>query len=192
MRVQPVQDRIFQPVEEVQAISVPNLTDEEASELLRCINDVRQGRKVFYVRVTNHKVTNGRKRMPGQDYRPDPGLRPNAHEGLFTAAPTNRKSKVYLHILDEARAPLAPGEKAHGYTNISLEGIESFKVLGEFPGPLAAHEAPRLEQQPQARDGQPDPAFLLAQSLMLQAQAMFSMAMALQQQAMALQQPPRR
>jgi hypothetical protein len=136
---------------ELTALVAPNLTAEESSELLRCINDVRQGRKVFYVRLTNRKVTNTPKRMPETDYRPDPGLAPHAHEGMLVRAPTNKKGHVYLHVLDEARIPThckrcgeelvsrrcAGCNHEHGHTRVTMEGILSFKVLGDKPGPLA-------------------------------------------------------
>jgi len=132
----------------VSAISTPNLTDSEASELLRCINEVRAGNKRFYVRLTNRKQSKAKARVPGVDYKADPGLAPHAHEGWLYAAPTNKKLKVYLRIMDEARAPLGEdgeveldpetGEpiRKWNYTCVTMAGILSFKVMGDAPGPL--------------------------------------------------------
>jgi len=136
----------FEPDSPVSAISTPNLTDAEASALLECINDVRAGQKQFYVRLSNRKTTNGRKRMPGVDYQADRSLAPHAHEGWLYAAPTNKKKKVYLRLKDEARAkpdqePEIDPETGEpvvrwDYTSITMEGILSFKVIGNAPGPV--------------------------------------------------------
>jgi hypothetical protein len=157
----------FEPSEPLSAISTPNLTDSESAALLRCINDVRQGEKVFFVRLTNRKQTKSRKRMPGEDYRPDPSLAPHAHEGMLVAAPLNRQKQVYLHLLDEARAP---GDEPTGHTRITMRGILSFKVLAEHPGPLA----PPPPVAAPASDA-------LVESLLLQAQGVVASVKALQQ-----------
>lgn len=172
--------------EPVSAISTPNLTSTESSELLACINEVRAGGKRFYVRLTNRKQTKGHKRMPGVDYRADPALAPHAHEGWLYAAPTNKKRMVYLRLMDEARAPLGEdgepeldpetGEpiRKWNYTSVTMAGILSFKVIGDAPGPLAAKVAPTLDATAQ-------------QALLAQA---FQMGMTIQAQAQGLAQPP--
>jgi hypothetical protein len=167
------QDELAAPVS---AISTPNLSNEESAALLDCINAVRSGEKVFLVRLTNQKVTKSRKRQPGVDYRPDPALRPHAHEGLLVKAPTNGQGEVYLHILDQARRP---GDEEHGHTRITMRGILSFRVLAEYTGPNGRAAPEPVAVAPQD---------MLAQSLLMQAQAMMSMAMALQQQAVNMQQ----
>ena len=184
----------------VTAISTPNLTEKSAGKLLNCINAVRSGEKVFFVRANNRKVTNSPKRMPGRDHKGDPGLSPGTHEGWLVSAPTNKKGKVYLHILDRARAGvdsdveaydmtwaevqaeldqdklLPKNERCWNHTRITMLGIQSFRVItsqDRYPEPQAA---PVLVN-PQA----------MVQSLMLQSQALMLQAQALSIQAF---QPP--
>lgn len=177
---QPINTNRFVAEEPLSVIVTPHLKAEESAKLLACINAVRTGEKVFYVRLTNHKVTNGPKRIPPADYVADPALAPHAHEGLLVAAPINRKHKVYLRIHDEARKP--DEGRDFGFTNISMDGIESFKVLGERPGPLAKPEPVAPAPQPHAFQ-QVDPAAMMAQSMFMMAQSMSQMAMALMAQA---------
>ena len=79
-------------------------------------------------------VSRGKKRTAGQDYDPEPGLTPDAHEGTLYAAPTNKKGEVYLRLRDEARR-LPNGDP--GYTSISLAGIRSFRRQATLDGPVA-------------------------------------------------------
>lgn len=148
----------FEAEDPITCLSAPHLSSEEAAKLLVCVNKVRSGERVYYVRVTNHKVTNTPKRVAMEDYVPDPALKPHAHEGFLVAAKINKKGRLFLRICDEARAP--EGEE-FGFTSITMDGIESFKVLGERPGPLSR---PETAPSPQA-----DLQALLA----IQAQAMF-------------------
>lgn len=167
-------------------IQTPNLMDDEAEALLTAINGVRSGERQYLVLLTNRKVrkangdyAHGRKRVAGEDYDALPGVAPNTHIGWLTKAPTNKRGEVYVYVYDEARAQA--GE--NGHTNVTMTGIQSFKILSERPGPLAQQpEAPRLEQQPQGFAQQPfGPQALMAQAMFLQAQAA-----ALQAQAAAL------
>ena len=103
--------------------------------------------------------------MPGQDYRPDPSLAPHAHEGMLVAAPLNKQEQVYLHLLDEARAP---GDEPTGHTRVTMRGILSFKVLGEHPGPLAKPVAAPVSDA-------------LVESLLLQAKGVVASVKALQE-----------
>ena len=188
----PQQTRVFVAESEVSAVHAPHLSDEAQRDLLNAINDVRTGKKVFYVRLTNRKVTKAPARVPEQDYRPDPGLQPHAHEGWLIAAPTNRKRKVYLRLKDEARQRMVEDDGPRGWfhTCISLEGIRSFKILRDAPGPEAL-----AQPQPQAAPAQAvaAPAFdaqLAAQALMLQSQALMCQAQALMLRAYGQPQPP--
>ena len=166
----------FEPQPELEGpLDAPNLRPEQAQRLLECINDVRQGRKVFLVRATNNKVSNGPARLPDQDYVPDPGLAVNAHEGIMTRAALNKKTGIpYFYMKDGARAPES---EEHGHTNISLAGITSFKVLGEFPGPLAPADPQRVTPQ-QAQ---------MAQAVALQASAVQVQASILQAPVLGIQ-----
>jgi len=179
-------------------ISTPHLTTRESSKLLECINGIRSGEKEYLVRLTNRKLQNsdgsykhGKRRESPGDFEADPALAPDAHEGIMYAAPINKRGEVYLRLKDGARAPQ---DEEFGFTCVTLEGIRSFRVLGEFPGPLAPEpvsepEAPRLEQ-PQGFPGFQgfpgvDPRILMAQAMFTQAQAMILMGQALMAQAQA-------
>jgi hypothetical protein len=184
----------FTPLPSVADISTPHLTSKESSKLLECINGLRSGEKQYLVRLTNRKARkpdgsykHGKKREAGVDFKADPALAPDAHEGIFYAAPTNKQGEVYLRLKDGARAP---EDEDHGWTCVSLSQIRSFRVLGEFDGPLAnpaqatEPEAPRLEQ-PQGFPGGFqgfDPRILMAQAMFAQAQAMILMGQALMAQ----------
>jgi len=167
----------------VAEIVTPHLTADEHDVLLKCVNAVRAGEIEFYVKVTNRKVTNSKKRMPGEHYEPDPTLVPGAHKGWLVAAPINQKGKVYLHIYDEARAKSKADR--FGHTRITMEGIRSFAV--EFdprsyepitrPGPLGDHDPTPEGQAPQAVAT--FDAALAAQALILQSQALMCQAQAL-------------
>jgi hypothetical protein len=171
----------FDPEPPVSAISTPNLTDAEASALLKCINEVRAGRKMFYVRLANRRTTNGRRRMPGVDYQADPGLTPNAHEGWMYAAPTNKKKKVYLRLKDEARAkpdqePELDPETGEplvrwNYTSITMEGILAFKVIGNTPGPTVPVETAAPVLDATAQQALLSEAFQMGMKIQSQAQA---------------------
>ena len=175
----------------VESIDTPNLTAGENQELLDCINAVRAGETEFYVKVTNKKVTKSRKRMPEQDYDPDPTLVPYAHKGWLVAAPLNKQKKVYLHIYDEARAK-SKGDK-FGHTRVTMEGILSFAVETDprndekitRPGPLGDPEpTPEVvEPSPQAQAAPVFDAALASRALMLQSQALMCQAQALMLQA---------
>jgi hypothetical protein len=143
-------------------IMTPNLSDTESVALLDAINAVRSGEKDFQVLVTNNKVTGGRKRLAKVDYDPVEGLAPHAHLGWMTKAPTNKKGRVYIYIFDEARAQA--GE--NGHTNISMDGIRSFRTLGERPGP----HAPQRPNNAQALMA--DALYAQGQALILASQAM--------------------
>jgi hypothetical protein len=187
----------------VTAISTPNLTEQSASKLLNCINEVRSGEKVFFVRLNNRKQTKSPKRMPNRDFQPDPGLSPGTHEGWLVSAPTNKKGKVYLHLLDRARAGVDSGVEPHdlswadihaelaedkllpknerrwNHTRITMLGIRSFRLIksqDRYPEPVQS--APVLTN-PQA----------MVQSLMLQSQALMLQAQALSIQAFQPQPP---
>lgn len=187
--------RVYDALPPVTDISTPNLTDKESALLLDCINKVRSGEKEYLVLLTNKKVTNTPKRMPVEDYQPHPALAPNAHKGWLVAAPTNKEGKVYLHLLDGARIP--PDDGDFGHTRITMDGILSFEVLRERPGPLAPFEYEAGPEAPQPEHGPPppipsfgqpfDPRVLMAQALMFQAQAMLLQAQALMAQAMLTQ-----
>jgi len=145
----------------VAEIVTPHLTADEHDVLLKCVNAVRAGEIEFYVKVTNRKVTNSKKRMPGEHYEPDPTLVPGAHKGWLVAAPINQKGKVYLHIYDEARAKSKADR--FGHTRITMEGIRSFPTPeGQAPQAVAAFDAA-----------------LASQALMLQSQALMCQAQAL-------------
>lgn len=174
--------REFEPQPPLESLEAEHLTDNERAELLKCINEVRSGRKVYLVRVTNQKVSQGRPRVPHVDFVPDPALAVNAHEGMMTRALVNQKGVPYFYLKDGARAP---EDEPYGHTNISAAGILSFRVLREFPGPLAKPE-PSPAQAPQATP--PNPQAVMAQILAAQAQAMMSMAVAMQAQAMQMWQ----
>lgn len=179
----------FTPLPPISCIVAPHLKAEESARLLDCMNKVRSGEKVYLVRLTNHKVTSAPKRVPPKDYVEDPALRPHAHEGLLVEARINRKGRPFIRIHDEARRPPVEGRE-FGYTCISLDGIESFKVLGERPGPVTLRrqqeEARRVEQQaPQAVN--------LQAILAMQAHGMFMMGQAMVQMSQAMLgqiQPP--
>ena len=187
----------FKPLSTVADISTPQITLKESAALLECINAVRTGEKVFFVRLTNRKARNedgsykhGRKREPGVDFKADPALAPDAHEGILYAAPTNKQGEVYLRLKDGARAP---EDEDFGFTCVTLAQIRSFRVLAEFDGP-AAKPAPQAAPQPEApnlnqaqgQGFQPfpmDPRILMAQAMFAQAQAMILMGQALMAQA---------
>lgn len=169
----------------ISVIVTPNLSAPESARLLECMNKVRSGERVYYVRITYHKVTKAPARVPGTDYVADPGLRPNAHEGWLVEARINRKGAPYIRLHDEARRPDNNG-RDYGFTCNSMEGIESFKVLGERPGPKArSYEAPRQEQ-PQAVQAQ---ASIVQMAVTMQAQGMFMMGQAMVLMAQAMGQP---
>lgn len=186
--MQATQEFVVEP--SVLDIQTPNLSDDESASLLEAINEIRAGRKQYLVLLTNRKVRKangdyayGPKRVAGEDYDALPGVSPNTHIGWMSKAPTNKRGEVYVYVYDEARAQA--GE--NGHTNVTMTGIQSFKILAERPGPLAYQaepESPRLEQS-QASQGfapQPfDPRTLMAQAMFLQAQAA-----SLQAQASAL------
>lgn len=176
----------FQAQPPISVIVTPNLKPEESARLLECINKVRSGERVYLVRITYHKVTNAPRRLPEQDYVPDPALRPNAHEGWLTEARLNKKGKLFIRLHDEARRP--DDGHQHGFTCNLLDGIESFKVLGERSGPLAkpGREAP--EPVPQAVQGQSQ-AQVLQMALAMQAQGMFMMGQAMVLMGQAMGQP---
>lgn len=175
---QPIAAHGFVAEPPITVIVTPNLKAEESARLLECINKVRSGEKVYFVRLTNHKVTEGHKRLPPQDYVADPALRPHAHEGLLVDCKINRKGKPYLRLHDEARRP-AEG-RDFGFTNISMDGIESFKVLGERPGPLAHRRPEPAAQAPN----------LQATALAMQAQGLFMMGQAMVQMGQAMMGQP--
>ena len=181
-----VQDKAYEFVaqEELPNLVAPNLSAEESAALLTCINDVRAGRKVFLVRATNRKVSNGKPRVAGRDYVADPALVPNAHEGMMTRAEVNKRGIPYFYLKDGARAP---EDEPHGHTNISVAGILSFRVLREFPGPLAEPEPQPARPEPQAAPVV-NPQAVMAQILMAQAQALMAQAVVMQTQAMQLWQ----
>lgn len=181
----------FTPLPTVGDISTPSLTDAESAKLLDCINGMRTGEHVYLVRVTYRKQTRAKPRIAGEDYVADPALRSDAHEGIMYAAPTNKRREVYLRLADGARRPDETAE--HGYTCLKPEGLTSFKVLGEFPGPVAQErqQAAQGFAQGQGFAPQGNP-----MALMLMAQAMFATAQGLMLTAQALmaqqaQQPPR-
>ena len=136
----------FEPEPFVSAISTPDLTPAESSLLLECINAVRSGEKMFYVRLGHVKTGKGRSRIAGVDYEPDPTLSSQGHEGWLYAAPTNKKRTVYLRLKDEARAK--PDQEVEidpetgkpiplwDYTCATLFNLFAFKVFREAPGPL--------------------------------------------------------
>lgn len=167
----------FAPLGTVGDISTPGLSDSESAKLLDVINGLRSGEHVYLVRVTYEKQTKAKPRIEGEDYVGDPALRRDAHEGILYAAPDNKRREVYLRMADGARRP---NEKAeHGYTCLKPAGIKSFKVLAEFPGPVARERQERREaaQAAQAQaQAQAAPAF---DPTVLMAQAMFAQATAL-------------
>lgn len=188
----------------VTAISTPNLTEKSAAKLLNCINAVRSGEKVFFVRANNRKVTKSPKRMPDRDYQADRGLAPGTHEGWLVSAPTNKKGKVYLHLLDRARAGvdsdveaydmtwaevqaelaedklLPKRERRWNHTRITMLGIRSFRVHKSEDRYPQAQTFPTM-LNPQA----------MVQSLMLQSQSLMLQAQALSIQAYAGASYPR-
>lgn len=183
----------------VPSIITPNLTDEEAAELLDAINDVRAGDKEFYVVVTNKKVTKSRKRLPERNYVPHPALAPHAHKGWLVAANTNKKGEVYLHILDEARRRPEQDENHH-HTRVTMKGILSFEIQKVRSGPLAAVWFPERLYKPENGPREPaqdasqeapnpdlafiyDPRFLRAQAALLRAHAVIQQAQAMQEMA---------
>jgi len=180
----------FTALPEVGDIVTPHLTSKESSALLDCINGLRSGAHVYLVRLTNRKVqkpdgtyAHGRKREAGQDYVADPALAQDAHEGIMYAAPTNKRGEVYLRLKDGARAP---EDEEHGWTCVSLQGIRSFRVLSEFPGPLAPEPTPepaRLHGEAPTPFPAFDPRVLMAQAMFAQAQALILMGQALMAQA---------
>jgi len=141
----------------------------ELEELRECIYQVQTGKLEYYVLLTNRKQTRSKKRMPGQDYDPNPALAPHAHKGWLVAAPVNKKGFVYLHIYDEARAQ-ERGE-GFGHTRITLQGLRSFEVLRDRPGPLAEPEP----ETPKPVQG-PDPQALMGQAMVFMGQAMIAQA----------------
>ena len=194
----------------VSYISTPGLSDKESASVLVCINALRARERVYLVRVLYDKQGESSPRIAGEDYVPDPTLVRNAHEGIIYAAPTNRDQQVYLRLLDGARRP--DQEDNFGHTCLSLAGLRSFRVLGEFAGPAeqerqrrrehaaalaAAQERAQLEaqkaaQQPQGFPNFPnfnlDPRLLMAQTMFAQAQTLILMAQTLTAQA---QESPR-
>jgi len=137
----------FTPEPAVTLISTPLLSDTESTTLLECINGLRSGLKMFYVRMGHNKTGKGKPRVAGVDYKADPTLSPNSHEGWLYAAPTNKEKLVYLRMKDEARAK--PDQEPEldpetdlplvkwNYTSTSLANIFAFKVIGDAAGPLA-------------------------------------------------------
>ena len=100
-----MQATAFAPLPTVGDISTPGLTDEESASVLDCINGLRTGENTYLVRLVYDKQTNAKPRIGGEDYVADPALRPNAHEGVLVAAPTNKRREVYLRMADGARRP---------------------------------------------------------------------------------------
>ena len=177
-----------------QVDAAASISPEERAALLKCVNGVRSGEVEYYVVVTNRKQTKSKKRMPGEDYAPDPALVPYAHKGWLVAANKNQKKEVYLHIYDEARAKLK-GDN-YGHTRVTLRGLRSFKIetdprTGEEitrPGPMglddpAADPAPVAEAQAPVAPFDPN---LAAQSLMVQSQAFMAQSQAFMAQSQAL------
>jgi len=182
-----VQDRIV--------AHAPNLNPAQQAELQRVIDAVSRGEREFYVLVAYRKQTPAPARVAPGDFDQHPALAKGAHKGWLVAAALNQQGEPYLHLYDEARA-LQPDE--YGHTRLKPEGILSFEVLRERPGPLGVHddeapapEAPRPDPQPQGFQGFqgfPQGAPVLdPQALMLQAQACMAMAQAFMLQAMAAQ-----
>lgn len=184
----------FVPQEPITCIVTPNLPADQAATLLSCINKVRAGERVYYVRLTYHKVTNAPKRLPPQDYVEDPALRPHAHEGFLVEARVNKKGRLFMRLHDEARRPPEVTDRDYGYTCFLLDGIESFKVLGERAGP-AEVKRQQAEPQPTISQQQAVPPFQpnVQAALAMQAQGMFMMGQAMVQMAQAMMgqvQPP--
>lgn len=183
-------------------ISAPHLTATESAALLECVNQIRTGQRVYLVRFTHRKAkkpdgsyAHGPKREAGKDYQADPALAPDAHEGILYSAPTNKRGEVYLRLLDGARRPVeADDDQEYGFTCASLGRLRSFRVLGEFPGPVAKPEPQpvaaglNVGPQPQPSFGGFDPQALMALAMSLQATAagLNAQAVALQAQAAAL------
>lgn len=175
--VQPVQQapREFVAEPPISVIVTPRLGADEAGRLLTCMNKVRSGEVVYLVRLTNRRVSKGPPRLPDQDYQADPALQPHAHEGWLVEARINKKGVPYIRLHDEARKPVG-AEREFGFTCISMEGIESFKVLAERPGPLAVPAPQPAVAQPLAAQ---TALALQAQGLALMGQAMIQMAQAI-------------
>lgn len=178
----------FTPLPTVGDISTPKLSDAESAKLLDCINGLRSGETSYLVRVTYEKQTKAKPRIEGEDYVRDPALRRDAHEGIIYAAPDNKRREVYIRMADGARRPDEDAE--HGYTCLKPAGLTSFKVLAEFPGPVAQERQER-EAQPQGfpQGFQPDPAILMAQAMFAQAQALMLAGQAMLAQAQRAQAP---
>lgn len=147
-----MQNDSFKPLPPVAVLVTPKLDQRQSAVLLACVNEVRSGEATFSVAVTYRKVTKAKPRIAGEHYQPLPGVEPIFHEGTLVAAPTNKKGAVYLLVRDAARAPLAvEGDEepeAEGWTALSLNGLESFRVLpnGRLPGPVAvAREAAKAQ-----------------------------------------------
>jgi len=172
---------------QARTIQANALRPSELEELRECIHQVRSGQKEYYVLLTNRKQTKSKKRLPGEHYDPNPALAPHAHKGWLVAAPTNKKGATYLHIYDEARAQ-ERGD-GFGHTRVTLEGLRSFEVLRERPGPLAPDEPETAQgftaQAPQAtaQGFAADPRMLMAQAMLMQAAGLQYMAQALMAQA---------
>lgn len=174
----------FTPLPTVGDISSPKLSDAESAKLLDCINGLRSGETTYLVRVTYEKQTKAKPRIEGQDYVGDPALRRDAHEGIIYAAPDNKRREVYIRMADGARRPDESAE--HGYTCLKPQGLTSFKVLAEFPGPVAeARQEAQAQAQAQAQAPQADPAILMAQAMFAQAQALMFAGQAMLAQAQA-------
>lgn len=180
-----VQDRVV--------VSSPYLTASENARLQECVDAVARGEREFYVLVAYRKQTEAKPRVAPGDYAQHPALAKNAHKGWLVAAALNKQGEPYLHVYDEARA-LEPEE--YGHTRLKPEGILSFEVLRERPGPLgqpATGEPQQGEPEPQPQPqgfpgGFPQGGPVLdPQALMLQSQAMMAYAHALMLQAMAAQ-----
>ena len=86
-------------------------------------------------------------------------------------------------MADGARRPNESAE--HGYTCLKPAGLTSFKVLAEFPGPVAEarQEAQETAQAAQGFAFQGDPMIFAAQAMFAQAQALMLMGQAMLAQA---------
>lgn len=151
-------------------IQAAGLNTGELEELRECIFNLQNGRKEYYVLLTNRKQTKSKKRKPGEHFEAHPALAPHAHKGWLVAAAINQQGGIYLHMYDEARAKIR-GD-GFGHTRVTLQGLRSFEVLRDRPGPLGE---PTPQPQP-VQAQMPDPQALMGQAMILMGQAMVAQA----------------
>jgi hypothetical protein len=110
------------------------LSSRDRARLLRVLNATREGRAHFVVELTYDKQTDADPRRNGPDFQAPAGVSLKSHIGLLVKAEKSKEGHFYVTIKDSLRT----NQGQIGFTSMRLEGIRSFKIVTETPGPLGA------------------------------------------------------